>query len=154
MQSHIKVIIKEPGRASYYDTIPNELRILQQCVDGNIETVTISSDTVIICDDEGRIKGKQPNVRIANVDFCGTIIVAGKAGDELIDIPRALQNDMRVMVNGFLFDRKYCLRCGKWYNGDPALSREDNKTEICPDCGQAEAMAEYARHKREAKAYD
>ena len=28
-----------------------------------------------------------------------------------------------------------CPLCGRTYHGAPALSREDNKTLICPDCG-------------------
>lgn len=33
-----------------------------------------------------------------------------------------------------------CPRCGKVYRGRPALSRIDNKTYICPDCGTREAL--------------
>lgn len=35
---------------------------------------------------------------------------------------------------------KVCPRCGKEYSEEPALSRVDNETEICPDCGMAEAL--------------
>lgn len=31
-------------------------------------------------------------------------------------------------------------RCGNAYHGAPALSRADNKTLICPDCGTREAL--------------
>ena len=34
-----------------------------------------------------------------------------------------------------------CPKCGKTYTGRPALSREDNETMICPDCGILEALA-------------
>lgn len=34
-----------------------------------------------------------------------------------------------------------CLLCGRTYHGAPALSREDNKTLICPDCGTRQALA-------------
>lgn len=33
-----------------------------------------------------------------------------------------------------------CPRCGKAYYGRPALSRADNETLICPDCGTREAL--------------
>ena len=33
-----------------------------------------------------------------------------------------------------------CPKCGQLYKGRPALSREDNKTLICPDCGVREAL--------------
>jgi hypothetical protein len=35
---------------------------------------------------------------------------------------------------------KVCPVCKNEYTGEPALSRKDNKTEICPNCGQQEAM--------------
>lgn len=33
-----------------------------------------------------------------------------------------------------------CPRCGKPYYEPPALSRLDNETLICPDCGTREAL--------------
>ena len=33
-----------------------------------------------------------------------------------------------------------CPKCRKPYTGRPALSRVDNKTDICPDCGMREAI--------------
>lgn len=35
---------------------------------------------------------------------------------------------------------KKCPVCGRTYAGSPALSRRDNATEICPDCGGREAL--------------
>lgn len=37
-------------------------------------------------------------------------------------------------------DTKKCPNCGRVYSGYPALSRKDNKTEICSACGIAEAL--------------
>lgn len=39
-----------------------------------------------------------------------------------------------------LSDEHYCPKCKKVYTGRPALSRADNKTSICPDCGTLEAL--------------
>lgn len=33
-----------------------------------------------------------------------------------------------------------CPKCGNAYHGAPALSRMDNHTSICPDCGTREAL--------------
>lgn len=33
-----------------------------------------------------------------------------------------------------------CPKCGREYSERPALSRTDNRTEICPDCGTMEAL--------------
>lgn len=35
---------------------------------------------------------------------------------------------------------KICPKCGRSYYGTPALSRADNETLICPDCGTREAL--------------
>lgn len=37
-------------------------------------------------------------------------------------------------------ETKICPRCGKTYHSAPALSRVDNQTLICPDCGTREAL--------------
>ena len=38
---------------------------------------------------------------------------------------------------------KKCPRCGQPIVGYPALSRIDNTTEICSDCGTMEALEQY-----------
>ena len=42
-----------------------------------------------------------------------------------------------------------CPLCGKPYSGIPALSRTDNKTLICPDCGIREALESMGISKEE-----
>ena len=47
-----------------------------------------------------------------------------------------------------------CHRCGEGYApGFAALSRRDNKTEICPPCGTSEALEDYAGVKYHGKVY-
>jgi len=36
---------------------------------------------------------------------------------------------------------RVCPLCCRTYTEPPALSRKDNETEICPDCGMLEALA-------------
>lgn len=36
--------------------------------------------------------------------------------------------------------KRVCPHCGKTYTAFPALSRVDNETLICPDCGVREAL--------------
>ena len=45
-----------------------------------------------------------------------------------------------------------CPMCGKEYDGYPALSRKDNKTEICSDCGMVEALADFFGYQPEFNA--
>lgn len=37
-------------------------------------------------------------------------------------------------------NKRICPICGQRYIGRPALSRRDNETPICPDCGTREAL--------------
>ena len=41
-----------------------------------------------------------------------------------------------------------CPYCKRKFVGYPALSRKDNKTEICPDCGVKEAMEALYRSRK------
>lgn len=45
--------------------------------------------------------------------------------------------DTNIISIGF----KICPKCGSRYHEPPALSRADNQTLICPDCGTREALA-------------
>lgn len=35
---------------------------------------------------------------------------------------------------------RICPKCGKTFTEPPAISRKDNETLICPDCGTREAL--------------
>lgn len=83
----IKVIIKRPGEKPHSTWISNSLKNLQLTVDGYIETVTVTPDMVIICNEEGRIKGLPYNCTVGRINFVGTIIVAGIKDDEFANIP-------------------------------------------------------------------
>lgn len=48
-------------------------------------------------------------------------------------------------------EERVCPRCGKTYYEYPALSRKDNKTLICPDCGQKEALEDYRAYMNSRK---
>lgn len=86
----IKVYVKRVGEEAELCEIENTLEALQRTVDGYIETVTLG-DVVVICDEEGRLKGKPHNCRYRSIPFCGTIIFAGIDEDEgeFADYPRS-----------------------------------------------------------------
>jgi len=44
------------------------------------------------------------------------------------------------MKNDNVTEIRICPRCGRSYCGAPALSRRDNTTLVCPDCGTREAL--------------
>ena len=85
----MKAIRKKPGAQPEIIEVDNTLAALQTEVGGYIETVTIASDAVIICNEEGRILGLPDNCRVCGVDFVGTVLIVGTKGDEFCDVPEA-----------------------------------------------------------------
>lgn len=83
----IKVIIKNPedefGRLV---EIENELEVFQSIVGGYIET-TGYKNLVIICNEEGKLRGLEPNILLGKDMLVGTIIVCGASGDEFSNVP-------------------------------------------------------------------
>lgn len=92
----IKVIIKEPGKKPICTNISDSLQNLQRTVGGYIEVVPIDIDCVVICDEEGRIKGYPYCCSICGLNFFGNIIICGVSGDEFADIPIDFQQAKRV----------------------------------------------------------
>lgn len=45
-----------------------------------------------------------------------------------------------------LKEMKICPICKKHYSGVGAISRKDNKTKICSNCGTMEAVNEFLQH--------
>lgn len=83
----MKVFFKEPGKAIRQMQVPNDLHTLQQLIGGYIETVTLFADLVILCDEEGRLKGLPHNCEVCGVDFCGPIMFVGANKDKFCDVP-------------------------------------------------------------------
>ena len=83
----IRVLIKRPGEMLYTAWISDTLENLQRTVGGYIETVTLGCGLVVICDEEGRLKGYPHNCTIDGIEFVGVIIIASVSGDELSGCP-------------------------------------------------------------------
>ena len=83
----ISALVKDPGRVPRHVWISNSLEALQKAVEGYIETVTLATDLVVICNEEGRLMGLEPNCNICGYDFVGTIIMVGTDGEDFTDLP-------------------------------------------------------------------
>lgn len=87
-ENQILVLIKEPGKPARVEPLfDNTLEAFQQAVGGYIETVTIAKDRVVICNEEGRLLGLPYNTKIGNMEFVGTILLAGVRRDSFADLP-------------------------------------------------------------------
>lgn len=102
----MKVIRKHPGKMPEVIDVENDVRAIQAELGGYIEAVTIASDLAILCDEEGRLKGKEPNIawRKLGVDFVGTILIVGVDGEEFCNVP---------MLDSVLWDFFRMVRYGR-----------------------------------------
>lgn len=83
----IKVIIKRPEEPARVTNISDSLKNIQNTVDGPVEAVTIASDAVVICNEEGRIRNLPYNCSICGIDFVGTIIFVGIQDSKFTNFP-------------------------------------------------------------------
>lgn len=86
----VKVIVKPVGKAPHIEYTDNTLEAFQRIVDGYIETVTVCTDLVIICNEEGRLRGLPYNCKVFGVDFVGDIALVGRSGSNFADCPLKL----------------------------------------------------------------
>ena len=92
----MRILIKNPGDEGFRTiVVPNDLKVLQDLVDGHIETVTIEEDYCVICNEEGRLKDLEHNCKYCGIDFVGTILIVGIDGDDFCDCPMSV-----TMANG------------------------------------------------------
>lgn len=88
----VRCIIKRPDEQyGHVTNISTSLKNLQKIVGGPIETVACGGSSVIICNEEGKIRGLEPNFRIgsgwlADV-IVGEAIVIGTDGEDFCDLP-------------------------------------------------------------------
>lgn len=85
----IKIVIVEPKKQPYVAEVENELAALQKIVGGYIEPVTVATDAVLVCNEEGRLRGLEPNRQIGSDPLSviyGTFFVCGVDGEEFTSL--------------------------------------------------------------------
>ena len=88
--SRFRVIIKDPGQSPREFNIENNLETLQRIVGGYIEVVQLACGIIAICDEEGKLKGEEPNYWLPNGDcLVGTIIFCSTKGEEFSGLSEA-----------------------------------------------------------------
>lgn len=83
MSEKLTVVMVEPHKAPYVAKIDDELSALQKAVGGYIEVVYNGDGTMIICNEEGKLRGLEGNRRIHDGSsiIAGTFFVVGDGGE-------------------------------------------------------------------------
>ena len=92
----MRAVYKKPGLSAVILNVHNHLRLLQKLVGGNIETVTITptetslfeKTVIIICNEEGKLKGLDPNFYAGAIHdyICGPALFVGEDGEDFGDL--------------------------------------------------------------------
>lgn len=102
----IRVLRKKPGKCPEFVEIENTLAALQHEVGGYIETVTIVSNLVIVCNKEGKIHRLPYNWTFCGETFVGTILLVGVRGDTFKSVPLADMGDARFLLPMLFYDEE------------------------------------------------
>ena len=83
MQRNIRVLVVEPNMLPYEKVIPNRLKDKQEIVGGNIEYTRVDNDgsALLICNEEGKIRGLPYNRDIGHDVIAGTFLIVGDDPD-------------------------------------------------------------------------
>ena len=74
-ENEITVLKVEPGKAPEQVTIPNTLKAMQELVGGHIEVINYQG-ACLICNEDGKLLGLEPNRRIGQDVIVGTFFLA------------------------------------------------------------------------------
>lgn len=84
----ITIVIKEPGKNAYSKEIEDELKEYQKILGGYLEVIYFDDKQVLLCNEEGKLKGLKPNLLFPDgygnfsEVIVGTIIVVGEADED------------------------------------------------------------------------
>jgi hypothetical protein len=80
-ENMIRVLKIEPEQAPAVKEIQNDLASLQAEVDGLIECISFPNGCVVVCNEEGKLRGMQPNRRLGADIICGPFLVCDTTYD-------------------------------------------------------------------------
>ena len=89
-EAQILICVKYPGEEPRVEPLfDNTLEAFQDAVGGYIETVTLCTDLVLICNEEGRIRGLPYNTTICGCQFYGPVVAVGVKGEDFASLKAA-----------------------------------------------------------------
>lgn len=78
----IRVLVVEPMKEPKVEYIENTLDDMQRVVGGLIEEIDLNDNTVLVCNEEGKLMNLQANRRVGRDVIAGTFFIAGDDGSE------------------------------------------------------------------------
>lgn len=83
MADTLRVVMVEPQKVPEVKEIPARLREYQRAVGGLIELVYNGDGTILVCNDEGKLRGMEGNRRLDNgTIIAGPFFIVGDMGED------------------------------------------------------------------------
>ena len=79
--SLLKIVYVEPGKAPFVSEVGSDLKSMQKAVDGYIQPIYLGDGTILVCDDEAKLKGSAGNRRLGDSIIAEPFFIAGEAGE-------------------------------------------------------------------------
>lgn len=81
------IVFKEPNKDPVVMQIENSLEAEQKLINGDMQKLDIEDNLCIICDEEGKLKGKKPNIQHKTYGtIVGNIFVIGEKADKFVSL--------------------------------------------------------------------
>ncbi len=82
MDEKLRIVMVEPEKPAYVTEIPNTLEAEQQAVGGGLIDIVYLDQGILVCNDEGKLRGMEGNRRLDNGSvIAGPFFVVGDAGE-------------------------------------------------------------------------
>ena len=82
----MRVVYVEPNREPFEAEILPDLEHLQKAVDGYIEAVYLDDGTIVVANEESKLRGMEGNRRIGQTIIAGPFFVCGEGGDDFCSL--------------------------------------------------------------------
>ena len=123
MKDIIRAIIKEPGKAPKQICIANSLGAFQETVGGYIETYAMKDKGLIVCNEEGKLRGLEFNFHYdenySPEIFVGTVLIVEIEEDEngeiVFDNTPLTAEEFSKLIRDDI-GAYYCEDCDLWFD--------------------------------------
>ena len=85
----LKIVYVEPNRPPFVSEVGNDLKSLQRAVAGYIEPIYLADGTILVGNEESKLKGMEGNRHIGESIIAGPFFIVGEDGDSF----RSLTDD-------------------------------------------------------------
>jgi hypothetical protein len=92
MATKIQVLVYRPGQPGVVEEHGTDLAAAQALVEGYIESVPLGSGIYMTCNEEGKLKGLEPNFMLPGDVVVGTVFFHGVEDAEIVALgPRDVE---------------------------------------------------------------